>query len=162
MALNATVGGTSSNSYVTQAEATAYFAGRLDVTTWTSASSNDKDAALMMATARLDAETYTGSRVFTDQRLHWPRYSTFDRDGIVLDHTTIPLVIQQATFEFALALLREPTLLGDTGLEWFENVKIGSLDVTPRSITSARLPAFVKQLIAPVRKGGMGTPVQRA
>lgn len=162
MALISTIGGTTSNSYVSQSDATTYFAGRLDMAKWTAATPSEKDASLMMATARLETETYQGSRVFVDQRLAWPRHGTYDRDEVLLSSTTIPLVIQQATFELALALLKEPTLLGDSGLEAFKNVRVGSLDVTPRSVRSALLPSFVKQLIAPVRMGGMGTPVYRA
>ena len=130
MALDFTIGGVAANSYVSQAAASSYFAGRLDTAEWTAASSADKDAALMMATARLETETYQGSRVFVDQRLSWPRHGTYDRDDVLLSSTTIPLLMQHATFEYALALLKEPTQFGDTGLEGFENVKIGSLDVT--------------------------------
>ena len=162
MALDSTVGGVAANSYVSQAAASSYFSGRLGTGDWTNASSADKDASLMMATARLETETYQGSRVFVDQRLAWPRYGTYDRDDVLLSSITIPLMIQQATFEYALALLGNPTQLGDTGLEAFENVKVGSLDVTPRDVRSAQLPALVKQLIAPVRMGGMGTLVYRA
>ena len=162
MALISTIGGTTSNSYVSQSEASAYFAGRLGVSEWTSATSSEKDAALMMATVRLEAEYYAGLRVYADQRLQWPRIGTYDRDGIQHSSSSIPLIVQQATFEYALALLREPTLLDDTGLNAFANVKMGSLDVTPRSVSATTLPALVKQLIAPVRLGGMSTPVARA
>ena len=161
MALEASVGGAAANSYVTQAAASSYFTNRLDVAEWTAASSSDKDAALMMATARLEAESYVGYKTSFTQRLSWPRFSTYDRDDMLYASDAIPLVIQQATFELALALLREPTLLGDTGLEGFQNVKLGSLDVTPRNLAASQLPAFVKQLIQPVRASGSGTHVAR-
>jgi hypothetical protein len=163
MALDATLGGVAANSYVTQAAASSYFSGRLDVDAWNNASSSDKDAALMMATMRLDAETYNGYKVTYTQRLHWPRFSTFDRDGMLHASDSIPLVIQQATFEYALALLKDSTLMSDTGLEGFVNVQLGNLNVTPRVLSAVRLPAIVKQLIAPVRKGGYNAAiVQRA
>ena len=163
MSLDSTIGGAAANSYTTQAAASSYFSGRLAVDAWNDASTTEKDASLMMATMRLDAENYIGYRVSYTQRLQWPRYSTYDRDGILYASDAIPLVIQQATFEYALALLQEPTLLGDTGLEGFENVRLGNLDVTPRPIAAARLPAIVKQLIGPVRSGGgVSVPVQRA
>jgi Putative DnaT-like ssDNA binding protein len=154
MALDSTVGGASANSYVSQAAATAYLAGRLNVTDWTSASSAEKDAALMMATVLLDAQDYDGVKVSTTQRLQWPRYSTYDRDGWFFASDAIPLLVQQATFEYALALLREPTLLDDSGLEGFANVRLGSLDVTPRPRNATTLPALVRQLLAPVLAGG--------
>ena len=161
--MDSTVGGASANSFVSQAAASTYFGGRLGADAWTDASTTDKDAALMMATLRLDAENYVGYTVTLTQRLQWPRFSTYDRNGHFYASDAIPLVIQQATFEYALALLQEPTLLNDTGLEMFQNVRLGNLDVTPRNLASARLPAIVKQLIAPVRQGGgVSTPVQRA
>lgn len=162
MALDATVSGAAANSYITQAAATAYLADRLDIAAWTAATSAEKDAALIMATTRLDTEDYIGSRVFISQRLRWPRYGATDPDGLLYDHLTIPNTMLQATCELALAIIGQPSLMTDTGLESFINVKMGSLDVTPRFIAAARLPALVKRLIAPVRLGGYSTPVYRA
>ncbi len=162
MSLDATPSGASANSYVTQSAASAYMANRLNTDAWDAASSAEKDAALIMATTRLDAENYQGYKATYTQALQWPRFSTFDRDGIVYSSSTIPPVVQQATFEYALALLQEPTLLGDTGLEGFANVRLGSLDITPRVMAATKLPALVMQLLTPVRLAGGGTPVRRA
>lgn len=163
MALDATVGGTGSNSYITQAAATTYFGGRLDVAVWTAAVSGDKDSALMMACVRLEAEAWQGSRVYVDQRLAWPRNSTYDRDGVLYTSTAIPLILQQAQCELALTMLKSPSRMDDTGLEGFINVKLGSLDVTPRGGTRPdSLPALVKRLLSPVLLTGSGIPVYRA
>lgn len=162
MALDATVGGAAANSYVLQAAATSYFADRLDAASWTGAITGDKDSSLIMATLRLDTESYVGVPVFATQRLKWPRLGVFDEDGRMISSSSIPQVIQQATFEYALALLKEPTLLGDSGLEGFINVKLGSLDVTPRFVQAAQLPAFIRKLLAPFRIGGTSAHVSRA
>jgi hypothetical protein len=159
MALDATLKGASANSYVTQAEASTYFGGRLDASAWTAASSAEKDAALMMATMRLESENYRGWKLSFTQRLSWPRFGTTDRDGFLYSQDAIPVVIQQATFEYALVLLREPTRLDDSGLEAFVNVQLGNLNVTPRVLASTRLPALVRQLLAPVLQGGGGMAV---
>jgi hypothetical protein len=163
VALVSTLGGTTSNSYVTLADATAYFVDRLDSSAWSDASIRQQQNALIMATMRLEAETYVGSKAYYTQRLQWPRYSTFDRDGIVYDYLTIPGIVQQATCELALALLREPALYESSGLEQFVNVKLGSIDVTPRAGTpTVELPAIVKRLLAPVLLGGYSVRVVRA
>ena len=94
--------------------------------------------------------------------MKWPRIGAVDDDGRLISSTMIPAVIQQATIEYAFALVGEPTLLDDTGLEGFLNVKVGSLDVTPRARSGSVLPAFIKQLIRPVRLGGSGVHVSRA
>jgi hypothetical protein len=146
MALDATVGGASSNSYVTQADATTYFGHRFDATEWTNASSDNRNIALMMATARLDQEEYTGLRVDDDQRLKWPRYGVYV-DNVYQEETAVPRPIKEATYELALAFLKDSTLLADTGLEGFQSVKLGELDVTPRFRSGGTLPANVERLL---------------
>ena len=46
MALDATIGGTSSDSYITVADADTYHGNNLNVTDWTGASTADKEKAL--------------------------------------------------------------------------------------------------------------------
>lgn len=112
---------------------------------------------------RLDAENYTGVRVTTTQRLQWPRYNTYNRDDQLFVTTAIPVIVQQATCELALALLRDPAMFDASGLEMFTNVKLGSIDVTPRPGTpTVALPAIVKRLLAPVlMSGGVSVHVAR-
>lgn len=150
MALDATLSGASSNSYVTRAEATTYFGDRLDVDEWDDATNAQKDAALVMATLRLEQEDYIGSRVDEDQNLRWPRYSVYI-DNVLQDSGAIPRVIKEATYELALAILKDTTLLSDTGLEGFESVKLGELDVTPRFRAGGTLPAEVNRLLRAVK-----------
>ena len=146
MALDATIGGASSNSYVLRADATAYFGDRLDTTEWDDASNASMDSALVMATLRLDQEEWVGTRADEDQNLKWPRYGVYV-DGIYQDSDAIPRPIEEATYELALAILKDTTLLADTGLEGFANVKLGELDVTPRFREGGTLPAEVERLL---------------
>lgn len=163
MAIDPTVGGANSNSYISEVDAMAYFVDRLDSTAWTNASVRDQQNALMMATMRLEAETYDGVKVSTTQRLAWPRYSTYDRDFYVFSSTAIPVLVKQATCELALALLKEPSSFDVSGLAQFVNVKLGSIDVTPRvGAPSVELPMIVKRLLAPVLQSGFGVHVARA
>lgn len=163
MAIDFTVGGATANSYLSEVAATAYFVDRLDSAAWSDASLRQQQNALMMATMRLEAENYDGSKVTTTQRLQWPRYSTYDRDGQVFASDEIPVLVQEATCELALALLKEPSMFDASGLEGFVNVKLGSIDVTPRVGTpSVQLPAIVKRLLAPVLLAGYGVHVVRA
>ena len=155
--LDATAGGATTNSLITRADAQLYFDTRLDVAEWTAAGDADKDRALIMASYRLDQEEYDGSKVSDTQALKWPRYSTYDDDGYVHDHSTIPEPVQQACCELALALLKAPTLLADTGLEGFEHTQVGSLQVKPRmSRKAGTLPANVVRLLHSVRTGSEG------
>jgi hypothetical protein len=150
MALDATIGGASSNSYVTRAEATTYFGDRLDVDEWDDATNAQKDAALVMATLRLEQEDYVGSRADEDQNLKWPRMSVYI-DNVYQDSADIPRPIKEATYELALAILKDNTLLADTGLEGFESVKLGEMDVVPRFRAGGTLPAEVTRLLRGIK-----------
>jgi hypothetical protein len=146
MALDSTVGGASANSYVSRADAVTYFGDRLDITEWTDASNDNKDAALVMATLRLDQEEWVGTRSSITQNIAWPRIGVYV-DGIYQDSAAIPRQIEEATYELALAILKDTTFLADTGLEGFEKVKLGELDVTPRYRAGGTLPAEVTRLL---------------
>lgn len=163
MALDATVGGTSSNSYVTLAAAESYFLGRLSVDDWDAADEHEREAALIMATARLDVEPYVGAPVSYLQRLAWPRYGAYTRNGAALSTTAIPQQVQDATCELALAILTDPEIVsGASGLAEFQNLRLGSLDVTPRAASSSALPANIIRLLMPLRVGGFQNRVVRA
>ena len=146
MAFDSTVGGASANSYVSRTEANAYFADRLNDEVWEAASNTTKDDALIMATLRLDEEDYVGTRASETQNLKWPRYGVYI-DGVYQASDDIPRQVKEATYEMALALMKDITYFEDTGLEGFENIKLGELDVTPRVRSSGILPASVERLL---------------
>lgn len=162
--LVATVGASNANSYVTVATADTYFDERVNTSAWDDASTDNQERALIMATRRLDQEHYKGEPVkpLTDvevsattstQALKWPRYSTYDDSGWAFDHEEIPVIVQHATMELALRVLNDGSTdtLADTGLEQFESVKIGPIDVVPRlSYRAGRLPETVERLLRPV------------
>ena len=123
MAIDATVGGENSNSYVTLAEAETFFADRLRVDAWSGASSADKERALLTACRYIEAcrirvhrrpYGYPGEppdvmgRPYdplapsdADQALSFPRKKDTDNDG----NYAIPKRVKDAQCEEALALL---------------------------------------------------------
>jgi len=152
--IDASVGGASANCLITQANATTYFNGRLSTDDWTNASTADKDRALIMATVRLEQEEYRGSKVTTAQALKWPRYSTYNDNGDTYATDDIPDVVDDACCEMALAILKDPTIMSDSGLEGFTSVGVGPLSVQPRSSRKAgALPQQVIRLLRTVRVG---------
>lgn len=155
LTLDATAKGADSNSYVSVSEAISYFEGRLDsADTWATAvaGATTEEVALVMATSRLELETYDGMPTTTTQRLKWPRIGAYDGEGMYLDADVVPRCVKEATFELALALLTDDTLLDDTGLEPFSSFTAGSLSVQLRGRTMAStLPEIVKKLLRPVR-----------
>lgn len=128
--IDATLEGASANSYVTLAEADAYFETTPASSTWDDKSDDQKNRALISATRNLDVLTYYGERCTTTQALKWPR-KEYTVDGIELACTFIPDEIKIATFELARALANDTDALtgstGTTGI--YDQVELGELKV---------------------------------
>lgn len=162
MAIDATVGGTNANCYLTLSAAEGYFLGRLGAETWTEADQEERESALIMATSWLDTERYVGSIVSILQRLVWPRFGAFSRNGNYLIYTAIPQMVMDATCELALAILNDPSIFGDSEISDFTHLRVGDVDVTPRFVPRSALPLHVLRILEPVRLAGRGTHVIRA
>jgi len=157
MALDATVSGLNSNSYITVTEATAIFAERLGVgTDWSGLSSPDKEAALITATRRLDQEEYEGAKTLYNQALQFPRLGIYDKDSILYASTAIPKPLQLACAELALAIVRNPEIFDDTGLEPFSSFSADDFSVSTRGIAAGRLPAQVRRFLSDFLIGSDG------
>lgn len=129
MSLDATIGGTSSDSYVTVAQADSYHANHLHASTWTNAVEATKEVALKMATRLLDERiTWSGAIAVTSQALRWPRSSVYTEDNVLIESTVIPTAVINATSEFARHLIGSD-LTVDT-----EGKGIKSLDIDTISI----------------------------
>ena len=102
-----TVGGASSNSYVTLAVFNTYCEQRLNVDAFDDAQADDKIRALLMATRRLDRENWLGQKAATTQALTWPRSGVYipDGSGYQYELTEIPQLVKDAQCELALAYL---------------------------------------------------------
>lgn len=170
--IDATVKGSSSNSYVTLAEADQYFADRPGSTTWTGSSNDEKNQALLYATKLLDKlNIFKGEKTSTTQSLSFPRKYLPDPDPDVafttdtlrlrdryLDENTIPDRVKYATYEQALSILKEPTRVEDPELQQFEKIKIdGVIDITVNSNKLIRMISRnSKEWIKPfLRMGGL-------
>jgi hypothetical protein len=121
VALDATIGGAASNSYLTLEAAGAYFGQRLHASAWTSASEADREKALLMACRRIEAcrirvhrrpYGYPGAPAeglpydplapyLQTQALSFPRRKDRDSAGAWI----IPQAAKDAQCEEALALL---------------------------------------------------------
>ena len=148
--VTATVGGASSNSYVTTAEGDTYFDERLNTSNWTD--EDDKARAVIEATRLLDREQFAGERAAQSQALKWPRVGTYNEDGYEYASDAIPTFIKHATLELALRLLNNAAsgsdTLAGTGLEAYKRVKVGPMEVEPRQgYDPSDIPDSVMDLI---------------
>ena len=128
--IDATLGGASANSYVTLADADAYFETTPDSTNWDDKTNDQKNRALISATRWIDALSFYGDRCSETQALKWPR-EDYKVDGIELACTLIPVGIEIATYELARALANDTdAITGNTGTTGiYDEVELGELKV---------------------------------
>lgn len=110
----ATAGASNANSYITVATGDDLANVYLGALGWSSASTDNKGRALIMATRYLDELEWIGNRATTVQALAWPRTDATCGEWS-FGSGVIPQPIKQATFDLAEALLSSPTLLGGSG-----------------------------------------------
>jgi hypothetical protein len=102
MAIDASVGGVSSNSYATLAEFDAYFLNHPSFDIWDAYV--DQEAVAVHATRLLDQLNYVGDKATTTQALEWPRIDN-DLYDISWANNVIPPKLKMAEFETALWLI---------------------------------------------------------
>ena len=157
MALDATVNGSSADSYISVSDADAYHDTHLYATDWTSATTENKEKALKMATRILDEKVdWSGARATSTQALAWGRTGVTD-DGQTVVSTIVPQAIKNATAEFAKTLLAGDTT-GDAQGKGLESLEVGSIKLNfDKTDTAGVLPSIVQEMLR-----GWGTIHARA
>lgn len=157
---------TDANSYATVAAADTYHEKHLYATTWTAASTANKEKALMMATRLLDAEfSWAGIKATEEQALEWPRYDMTERNGFLVDGDEIPAALVDAVAEFARHLLSADRT-AETDDRGYSRIAVGpiALDVNPID-RKPIIPSVVVGMLAPYgrrRAGGGNVQLVRA
>jgi len=108
VAIVATVGGSTSNSYCTLAEAEIYIASIPTPGSWTSSVLDDTKNRALVQACRLIEENFTwnGYPVTPEvQSLSWPQYGQYLRTGKIIANTEIPQDLKNAQVELARQLL---------------------------------------------------------
>ena len=175
----ATAGSATANSYLTLADANAIVEGLVpddDVTAWEAGSTSDdyRNRALYTACQRIDRERFLGAKATDTQALQWPRtgvrkpdtyvntYATGFPFRITTDYytdTEIPDQIKKAQVVLAVYLQNNTSGIGLSGLEDYQNVKVGSLDVTPNfygAVGADRVPPLFERYFTGLRISGPG------
>ena len=112
------------NSYVDLIAADTHFDARLHAASWTNASDDTKEKALLMACLILDRHiVWNGSKAFPDQPLEWPRIGlSWVTAG------TVPPSVKTAQMELALVLIDRDTLALNA-LAGMSEVKVDTLSI---------------------------------
>lgn len=119
----ATVGGASSNSYLSVADATTILNLRLGVDAWTSASTDDQGRALIMATKAIDSNRFQGYPISSAQALAFPRNIQKETSD------TIPEDVKQACAEQALWVLQNASTGGQSDRQQLQAQGVSSYTI---------------------------------
>lgn len=143
---DATISGTSSNSYISVEAADDYFESRLETDEWDCLTTAEKQAILAHATRRIDSEYFKGQKTNRLQSLEWPRNFIYDKDGFPIDETTMPRNLEWAVCELALYFLNEKNReVTNSMMEDMSRVKVGPLEYEIRATrTGNKLPQLVQ------------------
>ncbi len=138
------------NSYVTVAEADAYFADRLDASAWVAANANTKAKALVTATSNLDLMSWAGTVLNETQALAFPRLGYFfdPRLGTNTEFpSTVPTRIITATCELANYYLNnEGVTLNPLATS---TIKVGTIEISGARVPSS-IPLSINRIVRPM------------
>jgi hypothetical protein len=173
-AIDATVGGVNSNSYITIDDADDFHdtAVQYDVTPWDDAGSDEKCRALVTATRLLDTWfDYYGDVTSLTQRLLWPRRGVLkpgisegvygsepvnpwhEPFGTLIPSDEIPRQISEATAELAKWLLvSDRTADSDIETQGIKQLTAGPVSLTFAGAVAKPIPDAVWALVS-----GLGT-----
>ena len=156
MALDATVSGTSANSYDTSANATLYFDDSLDAAAWTAITT--KDPAMITATRFLELMFYHGNKTVDAQALNHPRTALYDKYGDSVSSTVIAPQMKEACYLLALYMAENPDAFSVKG--YTKKIKVDVIEIEKEVAPFGKyqsLPESVKALIDPYLVDGGGS-----
>lgn len=138
------------NAYISLPDADEILSFKLHSSGWKSASEQDREGALIEATAAIDRLGFNGSIARYDQPLAWPRLRMRDREGRSIAPNVIPQAVRTATCEMALHLLTAPEPKPSPAIS---RKRVGDLEIQYRAAVADTVPLSVRQLLAPFLAG---------
>jgi len=124
-----------STSYLSVADADAYFAGSFNAAAWAAIPDADKAIALAEATKWLETLCWGGEKCDAGQPLAWPRVIEAAGCCSGADCSALPPALVQATAELALALYQDQTAIiggggaGASTTQLVRRQKLGDLEI---------------------------------
>ncbi|HEY0820257.1 MAG TPA: DnaT-like ssDNA-binding protein [Rhizobacter sp.] len=172
MPIDTTIGGPASNSYVSVADADAYFAATYE--DWADLTEAEKEAALIKACIELEIKyrgKWIGQKATSTQRLAWPRASKVDdpnttlvdADGVPIPVDAIPGAVQQAQCEVAKIALTGGTFMTQpvTKDQFIKRKKVDVLETewdTGKAPSQPQYPLIDQILFGLASSAAGGTP----
>lgn len=154
-----TIGSSTANSFVTVADADAYFAGRPFSTGWRDEDTDNKAVFLKAACELMQDFQWLGSRVnpAPTQALAWPRVNCPNPDQVPNDwgrnyafnSDVIPQRVKDAQCEIAEAIRAggaDGPLMGGAPMGGFTSLKLGDLTIAATSTATVTSPLQLKRV----------------
>ena len=137
--------------YGSEAEAKVYFAASINSENWNSSDPNRRKKAQVSATRNFNRQRWEGTITVPGQVLAWPRTGVTDLEGVAVDENTIPVEVEEASYELALSFLTDATVEESTNSgSNLKRVKAGSAEVEFFKPTKGtRFPSKVQELLRP-------------
>jgi hypothetical protein len=160
-----TISGQVFDIYGTQAAAKVYFSAALSGAAFLGAADLTQKKALVSSTRMIDRQSWAGQKTSPAQPLDFPRTGLVDEDGLPVSSATVPLAVEEASYELASALISDPTL--ETAPASGSNVRRlrtrDKVDVIeqeveteyfrPTLLVFGRFPTVVQELLRPFLGG---------
>ena len=159
MALNATLGASDANSYVTLEEADAYFTDRMHASTWEALSDPVKSNLLISSSQMLDWYIkWKGSKSTSTQFMGWPRTNATRPDGTEIEDDVLPPEVKTAVYEQSIANI-EADRMEDDPLAGIGQLKAGSLMIKagaekPNQTNTKPVPPQVFKIVSDLYNSG--------
>ena len=152
-----TISGNDFDIYGEAADADIYFLARVGAGVWDTASVEDRAKAQVSATRWLDRQNWVGQRTVLAQALEFPRTGLVDKDGNDVGSVSVPVLVEEASYELALLVLTDASVQANatTGSNT-RRVKAGSAEVEFfRPTDGTKLPTIAFEMIG-LWLGGTG------
>lgn len=159
MALTTTIGGASSDSYITLAEWATYATAQ----GWTLTGTDDqKEAYLRRAALAVDVSyNFVGHTQYQTQKREWPRVWAGYVDGWPVNPDTIPDAVKDAQAELAYLIMggADPLATYEGAIE-SERSKVGPIERDRTYLGGKARPRYtaVDRILAPYTTSGVGSP----
>lgn len=164
MALNATLGASDANSYVTLSEATAYFENRMHASDWEDV--NDQSKLLISSSQMLDWYiNWKGNKATVAQSMQWPREGAIRPDGTVIENDVLPAEVKTAVYELAFTSIEaDPTTVDP--LAGIGQLRAGSLMIKagaekPNQTNAKVVPDHIYRILSDLYNQGSSVSIVR-
>lgn len=154
------------NTYVSASEMATYVEDRCPDpevgAAWRLLSNELKATYLVNATRSIDMimDWSIGTKYSRDQNLDWPRYNAWV-EGYLLDSTTFPEPVKDATCEMAIWAMQNNGLVAVSQDAAYDSIKVGPLTIDFNQDVQGPLNKYYPDIIAYLLKdyGSVGNPM---